>query len=90
MVRSVRDAQPGGSCQTEGAAAACDPYGPWTPPARRPLDRVETWTLTFPDPGTYHVTFLLESRSHQCRKLDPYGSPAKTEADLVVAPAQQS
>jgi hypothetical protein len=78
---------PGGSCPTTPTARACDPHGPWTPPARRAMNREEVWVVTFPNPGTYHVTFTLQTQSDPCLKVDPYGSSASTALDIVVQPA---
>lgn len=82
------DPNPGGTCDTTGTATACDPHGPWTPPPERPLDRTERYTIVFPDPGTYRVTFTARSQSHSCPKLDAYGSTDSVTLEVVVQPAR--
>jgi hypothetical protein len=82
------DPNPGATCDTTGTATACDPHGPWTPPPERPLDRTERYTIVFPDPGVYRVTFTAQSQSHSCPKLDPYGSTDSVTLEVVVQPAR--
>lgn len=59
-------------------------YGPWTPPAKQPgnLDTVEQHT--YAQPGTYNVTFTINSAQEQCN--NPYASTTDLQATVVVTP----
>jgi hypothetical protein len=66
-------------------AGACpEPYGPWTPPARKQGSFDDTQQHTYQQAGTYDVSFDLHS-GHYC-KTDPYASSTTLQVRVTVSP----
>lgn len=63
------------TCQT--------PYGPWTPPAK--VDDQEAFDIphTYPGPGTYQVSVVVQS--HSFCNPDPYGGSTQQPAQITVS-----